>query len=1332
MKNRLTLLLLLFGLVGWMPEADAADYFWVGNGGLWNDITHWSTVSGSTLEADRHSELPGPDDNVIFNAGSFDMNNQFVQLVAGDNDCYNMSWTGVTNNPTLRFPNSAANLNVYYKLDLDDNMSVDYSFAPQLAQINMLNTGVDISGFIAAVATRGKTLPNIHFAGVGGNWSITNTLNVEGELKISAGLLQSGSPSTTTFDVTAEEVIVDGANVVLYLERLNITAETKFSVLDVNSIRYTNRSMGVDYVSTISTPLFEISSSNATDFGNVNVTGTDGIVSASGFSLNFHGNLSLNGTQTNTILGSHTISTALILNVPGSINKLEAGSTQTFANQATLIGTGANCSNYFFLKSTVDGSATFIDKPGGPTISLQRFYFQDIHAVPLNRFSVSLSIDLGNNVNLNFPVGTPSSLNFYWVNGSGDWSDGNHWMIEGGGTGCLPTANDNVFFNDASFTANNQIVNVDLPAIYFNNITWDVTQNQNWNVHSADIFTGGSMSLDDNLNISLISPTFHFTSSSTGNTIDAGITATTGHDLGNVTFESSTGGWTLISSLIVSGDIVITDGTFATGSNRVEAEMIHIDGSADVTLGEVVITKTFEIASIGSLTSTETNNIYTTTFDITPSGLSFNQLILQDSDDSPAETEGILRGDNLQFVDVNLNNSTKSTVYGSHSYSNLLQLSKIGMIAEFEAGSTQTMNRLATTATDCGGEIFLRSTMSGTQVNFVNTSLTPSSVSNLLIQDNAASPIASFVASNSLNLGNNSGWSFISIGGTISEFYWIGGAGNWSDGNNWSDESGGMAINCVPTPSDNVTFDENSFDGDGQIVTLDGDEQYCRNMIWTNGVTGVPILQLPAGNELFVYGSFILTATPLMQLNFEDGSNAAIHFKATSDNNFSIAISGHSISNLEFDGPGGSWNLGTISTPGDEESVLVDKISLMNGELSIGSSIYVNQFLIDGINTAVNIQTPSITAIQKFDVNQIDPANFDAGTSTINTNILESDIDGITFYQVDLVDDPDNEDASPALNGNNLIFNTLALRGTLENFVFGSHRFNQALLFHVQNALGFFYFESGSTQTLGADAMLLRTSDIANSPAFVEATADADATFFKESGLTCTDYLRITDINATPANAFGLINGTSSVTSATGWIFTDLSCEAFLPVDCIDFAAAVQTDNSVELYWITAQEVNNDGFEVQRSTNGRSFETIAWIDGAGTTSEAQKYTFVDSRTDGLTEAYYRIRQIDFDGTAAFACDIQAVNFRAVGSGPVQVFPNPAGSQVQVRWYGRKDGTTIIRLFDQSGRLVLDREWNTLEGNNQRELPINELPQGIYELQVVSEHGLVETARLIKQ
>ncbi len=56
---------------------------------------------------------------------------------------------------------------------------------------------------------------------------------------------------------------------------------------------------------------------------------------------------------------------------------------------------------------------------------------------------------------------------------------------------------------------------------------------------------------------------------------------------------------------------------------------------------------------------------------------------------------------------------------------------------------------------------------------------------------------------------------------SASNYYWIGGTGNWSDGSHWSATSGGSACSCVPTLNDNVFFDANSFTIVGSQVTID-------------------------------------------------------------------------------------------------------------------------------------------------------------------------------------------------------------------------------------------------------------------------------------------------------------------------------------------------------------------------------------------------------------------------------------------------------------------------------------------------------------------------------
>ncbi|MBL0310941.1 MAG: hypothetical protein IPP77_15115 [Bacteroidetes bacterium] len=121
----------------------------------------------------------------------------------------------------------------------------------------------------------------------------------------------------------------------------------------------------------------------------------------------------------------------------------------------------------------------------------------------------------------------------------------------------------------------------------------------------------------------------------------------------------------------------------------------------------------------------------------------------------------------------------------------------------------------------------------------------------------------SFTANNSQDLGNNSGWT---INTSASQnLYWIGNAGNWSDGNHWSLTSGGTPYGCVPTTADNVFCDVNSFSVGGQTVTIDVPTANCHNMTWT-GVANTPTFAGPSSNTLKIYGS--LTFVSGMNLTF--------------------------------------------------------------------------------------------------------------------------------------------------------------------------------------------------------------------------------------------------------------------------------------------------------------------------------------------------------------------------------------------------------------------------------------------------------------------------------
>ncbi|MFC2094695.1 hypothetical protein ACFLSH_03600, partial [Bacteroidota bacterium] len=101
---------------------------------------------------------------------------------------------------------------------------------------------------------------------------------------------------------------------------------------------------------------------------------------------------------------------------------------------------------------------------------------------------------------------------------------------------------------------------------------------------------------------------------------------------------------------------------------------------------------------------------------------------------------------------------------------------------------------------------------------------------------------------------------------------------------------------------------------------------------------------------------------------------------------------------------------------------------------------------------------------------------------------------------------------------------------------------------------------------------------------------------------------------------------------------TDFLPPGTIPVELSAFTAQAN-DGVVQLNWTTATEVNNQGFEVQRSTNNQ-FTTIGFVNGSGTTTEIHNYSFTDSDVRTGTY-YYRLKQVDYNGEYAYSDVVQA-------------------------------------------------------------------------------------------
>lgn len=137
-----------------------------------------------------------------------------------------------------------------------------------------------------------------------------------------------------------------------------------------------------------------------------------------------------------------------------------------------------------------------------------------------------------------------------------------------------------------------------------------------------------------------------------------------------------------------------------------------------------------------------------------------------------------------------------------------------------------------------------------------------------------------------------------------------------------------------------------------------------------------------------------------------------------------------------------------------------------------------------------------------------------------------------------------------------------------------------------------------------------------------------------------------------------------------------------LPVTGLEFSV-LKESTSARLQWTTIGEVNNLGFEVQRSTNGTSFDSIGFVN-AHLPGETGNYFFIDNNP-GSNRIFYRLKQKDVDGIRFTYSQIKAVDFTT--DGKTKVYPNPVKSTLNIVSPHNFSESTVAAIYNYSGRLI---------------------------------------------
>ena len=179
-----------------------------------------------------------------------------------------------------------------------------------------------------------------------------------------------------------------------------------------------------------------------------------------------------------------------------------------------------------------------------------------------------------------------------------------------------------------------------------------------------------------------------------------------------------------------------------------------------------------------------------------------------------------------------------------------------------------------------------------------------------------------------------------------------------------------------------------------------------------------------------------------------------------------------------------------------------------------------------------------------------------------------------------------------------------------------------------------------------------------------------------------------------------------------------------VPVELTSFTGAF-VGNDVQLKWATATELNNRGFEIQRSINGSDFATIAFVEGFGTTTEQKQYSFTDRNVTARVNHAYRLKQIDFDGTFDFSQVVNLGYTLPVEFALEQNYPNPFNPTTNIIYSVPVKSNVTLDVYNLIGQKVVTLFEGEVEaGKHSSQFNASSMSSGMYffKLTAVGENG----------
>ncbi|MFN0016098.1 MAG: LamG-like jellyroll fold domain-containing protein, partial [Saprospiraceae bacterium] len=906
-------------------EIHAADYYWVGGTGNWNELTHWATTSGGAV---KHTIVPSALDNVLFDANSFSGAGQSVTLNQ-EAFCKDFKWDNVANNPT--FTGAGFNLNV----------AGNYIVLGTPFTFNHVNGNLPISGYFLVDGSNMSFTKTAGTMTVGGPFDIKNVATMlfsrNSSIQIGGGMTFTNATLTS---FTAVNITITTGNLSFTNSKTTGAFSSGTITLNNGGISVPGWSGGNFTTSTISmTGSLTISNWTTGNLTTGNVTSSAGNVAISGWaagsitmgSVNLSSAANVGGMSfTNSIMTSFAASGIAITN--GTITFTNSKTTGTFSGGTITLSNGALTIPEW---SGGNFSTSNISLTGDLSISNWTTGTLTMGMITSTNGHVSIDNKTAGNTTISFNL---TNGNFSLTNSSG-WTltVNNHSVV--GGNFSIP--NSTITYTQAhnlsvrgNFTLNSACTFNQTGYVIFTATTTGKTITSAGKQFTNVRFdgAGGEWILQDNFKAT--GTTEHYTGifRSNGKTVDYG-QSLAASSVGTVKTLDYTGTDTVrvqwYFGVNSNANTVLTMGGAVLLLHTVNWTEMYIDGGGK-TFGTVVINHLSNLNSYTNIRFRNDNSVYGNVYMTINNGSRMYK----------EGTNNTFGNVSINYINAAATLTAFNYIFGTNTFGNFTITSN-GLNPMFYCDQNNTFGQVSLAA---GTEWQINNTR-------VQTLTGLSAIGNCLkfIRIYASSGTASindanggtnaldfvrlsgitfggagttWTATNVLDDGGNTGITITPL--PTQTYYWVGGTGNWNDTNRWSLSSGGSTAGCLPTRVDHVVFDNNSFPGSDQTVTLNVAPE-VNNMTWTAGVNAGPNFagsqNLILNGDLNVAGNMDWNLTGTVTLRKSITLNSAMTWNQTGNLSFSGTTAGNTINmagktfpgNVYFNNPGntatGAWTL---------------------------------------------------------------------------------------------------------------------------------------------------------------------------------------------------------------------------------------------------------------------------------------------------------------------------------------------------------------------------------------------------------------------------------------